>query len=66
MWTHKAENGDLDWRVAYLRAFNVQISSLLMYERIALDYYDPDLDYEDDLKAYNTALQDILYKELVQ
>jgi len=67
VWTQMAERGDLEWGTACDKAFDgLSVVNLLAYQGIALDYCDPDTSYEDDLKANNNALQDVLYKELVK
>ena len=52
----------LNWEDKYLLIFNDHISTKI-YDKlkencIKFEYYDPNSDYEDDVRAYVTALND--------
>ena len=58
-----AERNDISWKFKYEMIFSVrisqQISILLQCFSLKLDYYDPDTSYEDDVKAYIRALEEL-------
>lgn len=52
-------NMSLDWHAKYVMIFSEKISQRVS-TMIDLDYYDPDMSYEDDIKAYMAAFREKL------
>lgn len=53
---------DADWEFKYDRVFHIhanEIYPLLGKLGIDFDWYDPDMDYRDDVLAYAGALEDL-------
>lgn len=59
------DDPDLDWEEKYDQIFG-GISTLLIKMNFHFHYYDPDMDYEDDVRAYNDALQFVVKERLEQ
>lgn len=51
----KIVDSDLSWSKKYDMIFSDEISA-----KFKLDYYDPDMDYEDDVRAFMKALEEHL------
>jgi hypothetical protein len=57
------EDEELDWEKKYDLVFDThqqQVEDLLKEARLHLDYYDPDTTYEEDAKAYVSALDELV------
>lgn len=52
---------DLEWEKKYNEIFSDNYSSKIR-ELLPFDYYDPDMDYQDDVNAYVTALKEAVEK----
>lgn len=51
---------DLDWSEKYDMIFSEDIS-----RKFNFDWYDPDCDYEDDVRAFMSALDEHMAKQLI-
>lgn len=51
------EDPKLDWEEKYDKIFSDEISTRV-FQMIRLEYYDPDADYEDDVRAFMTAFNE--------
>ncbi len=51
---------DLPWNEKYNMIFSDEVSG-----QFSLDYYDPDMDYEDDVRAFMSALEEHMKTELI-
>lgn len=54
------DSEELTWEKKYDLIFSNEIS-----DQFDLDYYDPDCDYEDDVRAFMNALEDYMKVEAV-
>lgn len=50
-------NSELSWEDKYDLIFSENIS-MQVFAEIDLNYYDPDMDYEDDVRAFMKALNE--------
>lgn len=48
------------WRKKYNLIFSDNFSRELMFRGVEIDWYDPDCDYEDDVRAYGEGLREWL------
>jgi len=49
---------DLDWKEKYDMIFSDEISM-----KVQFDYYDPDMDYEDDVLAFMNGFDEYMKKQ---
>ena len=54
----KIFESDLDWQTKYDLIFSADISRKVIFE-----YYDPDMDYEDDVRAFMNGFDDYYKKQ---
>jgi hypothetical protein len=51
-------NSDANWETKYSLIFSNFMSNEITMTGIDFDWYDPDMGYEDDVRAYVNALTD--------
>ena len=55
---------DDPWELAFSHVFNASVSGriadLCKFANLKLEYYDPDTTYEEDVRAYADALNDLV------
>ena len=56
------ESNELSWKEKYDLIFSDNISKKI-HNIIDLDYYNPDMDYEDDVSAFMSALNDYVNRK---
>ncbi len=57
----KIYESNLTWTEKYNKIFSDELS-VKMNELLKFDYYDPDMDYEDDVIAYVSSLSEAVQK----
>jgi hypothetical protein len=54
----QAKGGFLDWQAAYELIFSADISTAIQATGFTIEWCDPDMDYEDDVRAYMEAVNE--------
>lgn len=57
-------NSELSWEDKYRYIFSEDISGQV-FALMDLDYYDPDMDYEDDVRAFMDAFNEEVEKLVI-
>jgi len=57
---HKIYESDLDWQTKYDLIFSDDISCKVRFE-----YYDPDMGYEDDVRAFMNGFDEYYEKQKI-
>lgn len=55
---YKIFESDLDWNTKYDLIFSADVS-----RKVKFEYYDPDTDYEDDVKAFMNGFDEYYKKQ---
>lgn len=55
---YKIFESDLDWQTKYDLIFSEDVS-----RKVRFEYYDPDMDYEDDVRAFMNGFDEYYEKQ---